>query len=153
MYDFTIILHSWLRWALLLWGIYALYNNYTGLMNERKYSAKDLKINTIFIAFLHTQLLLGFILYAGVSPMMQNIFADFGGAMKNKDLRFWAVEHMVGMIIGVLVAQVGSILSKKRNSDASRFRTAFLYFAVGLFIILMMIPFGIWNAERPLFRL
>jgi uncharacterized membrane protein len=85
--------------------------------------------------------------------MMQNIFADFGGAMKNKELRFWAVEHMVGMIIGVLVAQVGSILSKKRNSDASRFRTAFLYFAVGLFIILMMIPFGIWNAERPLFRM
>ena len=84
--------------------------------------------------------------------MMQSIMADFGGSMKVKELRFWSVEHMTGMIIGIVIAQIGSIKSKKASSDTSKFRIACVYFGIGLLIILLMIPFGIWNPERPLFR-
>ena len=152
MYDFLLILHSWLRWVVLGLGIYTIYANYTGWQTQRKFTAKDKQLNTIFMSSLHLQLLIGLVLYFGVSPMMQGIMADFKGSMKVKDARFWSVEHITGMIVGIVVAQIGSIKSKKQASDTSKFRTAFRYFLIALLMILLMIPFGIWNVERPLFR-
>ena len=151
MYEILLILHSWLRWVVLGLGLYAIYANYAGWQAQRSFTASDKKINTMFIGTLHLQLVIGLILY-GISPMMQSIMADFGGSMKVKELRFWSVEHMTGMIIGILIAQIGSIKSKKASSDTSKFRIACVYFGIGLLIILLMIPFGIWNPERPLFR-
>jgi hypothetical protein len=152
MYDILLLLHSWLRWAVLGLGIYALFNNYSGWQSERKFTDNDKRINAFFIGSLHLQLVIGIILYAGVSPMMAGILADMKGSMKNKEARFWGVEHITGMIIGVVIAQIGSIKSKKQRGDTSKFRTAFSWFLVGLLLILLMIPFGIWNADRPLFR-
>jgi hypothetical protein len=152
MYEILLILHSWLRWAVLGLGIYALYNNYTGWQAERRFTEGDKRINTFFIASLHLQLVLGLILYVGVSPMMASILADMKGSMKVRESRFWAVEHLTGMVLGIVIAQIGSIKSKKQKSDTSKFRTAFTWFLVGLLLVLLMIPFGIWNADRPLFR-
>ena len=153
MYEIILLLHSWLRWAVLGFGLYALYNNYAGWQSERKFTAADKRVNTIFMSSLHLQLLIGLILYLGVSPMMEGILADFKGSMKDKNLRFWSVEHMAGMVVGIVVAQIGSIQSKKQRGDTSKFRTAFTWFLAALIIILLMIPFGIWNVERPLFRM
>lgn len=153
MYDILLLLHSWLRWAVLGLGIYALYNNYTGWQAERKFLAADKRINTLFVASLHLQIVLGVALYYGVSPMMQGILADFKGSMKDSALRFWSVEHITGMVIGVAIAQIGSIKSKNQKGETSKFRTAFTWFTIALLLILLMIPFGIWNAERPLFRM
>ncbi len=152
MYEILLLLHSWLRWLVLGAGLYAIYNNYSGWQAQRKFTESDKRINTIFIASLHTQLVLGLILYF-ISPMMDVILADMGASMKDKTSRFWAVEHFTGMVLGIIIAQVGSIKSKKQSSDTSKFKTAFVYFLIGLLIILLMIPFGIWNVERPLFRM
>jgi hypothetical protein len=73
--------------------------------------------------------------------------------MKNSELRFWSVEHMMGMIIGIAIAQIGSIKAKKQATDPLKYKTAFVWFTVALIFILLMIPFGIWNVERPFFRM
>ncbi len=151
MYEILLFLHSWLRWLVLGVGLYAIYNNYSGWQAQRTFTESDKRINTIFIASLHTQLVLGLILYF-ISPMMGVILADMGASMKDKSSRFWSVEHMTGMIIGIVVAQIGSIKSKKAPSNTSKFKKAFVYFLIGLLIILLMIPFGIWNVDRPMFR-
>ena len=153
MYEILLLLHSWLRWAVLGMGIFALYNNYTGWKAQRRFTESDKRINTFFIASLHTQLVLGLILYFGVSPMMEPILADMKGTMKDSVSRFWGVEHIAGMVIGIAIAQIGSILSKKQKSEGGKFRTAFVWFLIGLLIMLAVIPFGIWNVERPLFRI
>lgn len=152
MYNFLLLSHSWLRWVVLILAVLAIYRNYEGFSTGRKWTATDKKFNTFFIGSLHLQLVIGLILYSGVSPMMQGIMADMSASMKNKELRFWAVEHMTGMIIAVLIAQIGSIKAKKQVSDAGKFRTAFFWFLAAIILVLIMIPFGIWNADRPLFR-
>jgi hypothetical protein len=152
MYTFLLLAHSWLRWLVLAVGIYAIYKNYEGTTSGRRWTEADKKLNTVFVGLLHLQLVLGVALYSGLSPMMQGIFADFGGSMKVRELRFWSIEHITGMIIGITVAQIGSIKAKKQYNDARKFRTAFWWFLAALAIILLMIPFGIWNVERPLFR-
>jgi hypothetical protein len=152
MYNILLFSHSWLRWVVLLLAVWAIYRNYEGFSSGRKWTATDKKFNTFFIGSLHLQLVIGLILYSGVSPMMAGILSDMGGAMKNKELRFWGVEHFTVMVIAIIVAQIGSIKSKKQASDAGKFRTAFFWFLAAIILILIMIPFGIWNADRPLFR-
>jgi hypothetical protein len=152
MYNFLLLSHSWLRWVVLILAVLAIYRNYEGFSTGRKWTTTDKKFNTFFIGSMHLQLVIGLILYSGVSPMMAGIFADMGSAMKNKELRFWGVEHMAGMILAVLVAQIGSIKAKKQPSDAGKFRTAFFWFLAAIILVLVMIPFGIWNPDRPLFH-
>jgi hypothetical protein len=153
MYEFILTLHSWLRWAVLLLGILAISGSYKGWKLALPYTGMNAKINKWFISSLHTQLVLGLLLYFGMSPMMKGILADFGGSMKVAELRFWSVEHLMGMIIGIAIAQIGSIKAKRQPTDALKYKTAYVWFTVGLLIILLMIPFGIWNVERPLFRM
>lgn len=153
MYDTILMLHSWLRWLVLGLGLWAIYLNYTGWKSGSNTFDQNKKWNTWFVASLHTQLILGLLLYFGVSNLMKDILSDFGAAMKNSESRFWAVEHMLGMIIGIAVAQIGSIKAKKQATDAMKCKTAFIWFTIGLLFILLMIPFGIWNVERPMFRM
>jgi hypothetical protein len=152
MYNILLLSHSWLRWVVLILAVWAIYRNYEGFSTGRKWTATDKKFNTFFIGSMHLQLVIGLILYSGVSPMMQGILADMGGSMKNRELRFWGVEHITLMIIAVIVAQIGSIKAKKQPSDAGKFRTAFFWFLAAIILVLIMIPFGIWNPDRPLFR-
>lgn len=153
MEDIILSLHSWMRWVVLGLGIYALYTNYRGWKFGLLYGGFYKQINTWFIASLHTQLILGLIIYFGTSTMMKGILADFGASMKMAETRFWSVEHFTGMLIGIAIAQIGSIKAKKACDDAKSYKTAFIWFAVALFLILLMIPFGIWNVDRPLFRI
>jgi hypothetical protein len=152
MYNILLLSHSWLRWVVLILAVLAIYRNYEGFSTGRKWAATDKKFNTFFIGSMHLQLVIGLILYSGVSPMMQGILADTATLMKDKEHRFWGVEHISVMIIAVLVAQIGSIKAKKQPSDAGKFRTAFFWFLAAIILVLIMIPFGIWNPDRPLFR-
>ncbi|MBK7696353.1 MAG: hypothetical protein IPI30_19195 [Saprospiraceae bacterium] len=111
------------------------------------------KLNTYMMLLLHSQLVIGLALYFGVSPMMKDIMANFGGSMKDSAQRFWSVEHMMGMVIGIIVAQIGASKAKKQSTDAQKFKTGFMWFTIAILIIILMIPFGIWNVERPMFRM
>ena len=73
--------------------------------------------------------------------------------MKDSAQRFWSVEHMMGMVIGIIVAQIGASKAKKQSTDAQKFKTGFMWFTIAILIIILMIPFGIWNVERPMFRM
>ena len=105
-----------------------------------------------YLSGLHLQLLVGLILYFFASPFTSLAFSDFGAAMKDGALRFWAVEHALINIIAIAVAQTGSILVKRRKDDAARHRTALIWTAVSLVLILLMIPMGMMGVERPWFR-
>jgi len=85
--------------------------------------------------------------------MMKGIMASFGESMKNAESRFWSVEHITGMIIAIVIAQVGSIRIKKELVDSNKFNIGIKYYSIALLVILLMIPFGFWNAARPFFRM
>lgn len=153
MYDILLLLHSWLRWFVLALFLIALYKNYTGWKGNLSFTNENRKVNLILMILLHSQLLIGLILYLGVSPMMSNILSDFGGSMKLAETRFWSVEHLFGMVVAIIIAQIGASKSKKQATDFQKFRIAFIYFLIAFVIIMMMIPWGMWNPERPYFRM
>ena len=148
MYNYLLTFHSWNRWLVVIFAVWAMYRNIQGLTSKRAFEATDRKVNAGFIGSLHLQALLGLILYFGLSPIVQMGLADMKGAMKNADLRFWTVEHITMMLLAVVIAQVGSIVSKKQATDTGKFRTAVIYFTIAILMIVVSIP---WNT-RPWIR-
>jgi hypothetical protein len=153
MYPLTLVLHSLLRWVVLAFGILAVGRALGGLRARREWAAGDEKAGRWFVAALDAQMLLGLLLYLRLSPMTTTAFQDFGAAMGNAVLRFWAVEHIAGMIIALGLAHVGRVRLRRAADAARRHRTAAIFFGLALVAILLTTPWPGMPAARPLFRL
>lgn len=147
MYDILLIIHNWFRWVVLILGIVAAVMAWSGWLGKRTYRESDRKIGSFFGISLDIQLLLGVILYF-VSPLVAGVLANFSGSMSNSELRFIGLEHVFYMVVAVVCAHLGSILSRRAATDQAKFRRAALWFTVVLAIILLGIPW--W---RPLLRI
>ena len=152
MYQFLLNFHSINRWAVLLLALIVLFRSYSGWKGKKAYTKNDNIFHAIFIGLVHLQLLSGLLLYFVYSPVTQQAMSDFGASMKDKSLRFWAVEHLIGMLIGTGIAQAGRIVSKKAFSSELKHKKAFIYTLIAVIIILMVIPFGLFNEARPMWR-
>ncbi|WP_460677384.1 hypothetical protein [Hymenobacter coalescens] len=152
-YSIVLALHSWSRWLVLIFGLIALFRAFTGWQNRRPYVGADNGMGAAFVGSMHLQLLLGLILYFALSPFGVKAFDAAGSAvMKDAGARFWAVEHITVMILAVVFAQIGRSLSKKATDPVLKHKRAAIYFGIALLLVLLMIPWGVWNPERPLFR-
>ncbi len=84
--------------------------------------------------------MIGIVLYAFVSPITKAAFNDFGAAMKNADLRFYAVEHIFLMIIALVLIHIGRAKSKNSVAPWKKHRSAAVYYGISLVLILAAIP-------------
>jgi hypothetical protein len=150
MYSSILLIHSWLRWAVLLVGLIALFRALTRA--RRPWTPTDDRVGSWFIITLDIQFLLGALLYFALSPITRLAFNDFGAAMRTSGIRFWAVEHLFGMIVGVALAHIGLTRIRKASNDARRHRLAAIFFGLALLAILVSIPWPGMPNVRPLFR-
>jgi hypothetical protein len=72
---------------------------------------------------------------------------DLGAAMAVKELRFFSVEHITGMIIAITLAQIGVGRVRHAPTDAAKLRRAAFWQTLAVLAILASIPW--W---RPLAR-
>ncbi|AYA35863.1 hypothetical protein D3Y59_01645 [Hymenobacter oligotrophus] len=154
-YSIVLLLHSWSRWLVLIFGLIALFRALSGWLGRKPYTGADNGMGAAFIGSMHLQLLLGLILYFALSPFGvkgMEAAGGMGAVMKDPAARFWGVEHITTMILAVVFAQIGRSLSKKPADDVTKHRRAAIYFGIALLLVLLMIPWGIWNPARPLFR-
>lgn len=141
MYEIILAVHSVVRWLVLIVGVVALAQNISGWLGNKTWTAKNRKINGAFIGMFHLQVLLGLLLYVGgFSPTMNRIFSNFGGAMKDAALRFWAVEHISMMLLAAIVAHVAHVISKRQDADVTRFKYASIGFILAFVLVLVAIP-------------
>jgi hypothetical protein len=153
MYDIALHAHSWLRWLVLIAGIYAVVRGFAGRSGRRIWTRTDERIGAIFTGLLDLQVLLGLLLYFALSPVTRAAMADFGAAMGNSGLRYWAVEHPFGVIAGVVLAHVGRARIRKTTDDQRKHGAAALFFTLALIAILVSIPWPGMPQGRPLFRM
>ena len=136
MYSILNTLHSYNRYLLLVAILFLLYRSITGWLGKKPYEKADNAVGAATLGLTHLQLLLGLLLYV-TSPRTQAAFADMGAAMKDSILRYFAVEHMVAMLIAVVLIQMGRTLSKKAVDDNTKHRKVAIYTGVALLIILI----------------
>jgi len=151
LYTTVLLLHSVLRWAVLLAGVGAVGLGVAGLLLGQAHGRPHRLANLAFMILTDTQLTLGLLLYAVLSPITTSAFADFGGAMKNPVLRYWAVEHLTGMVIAVVVIHVAYAMAKRAKGDRGKHLWAGAGLGVGLVVMLGSIPWPFMAAGRALF--
>lgn len=146
MYTTILAFHNIMRWVVLIVGILAAGRALLGWLGKKPWSPLDNQAGLLFTISMDVQLLLGLLLYVVLSPITEQAFADFGAAMSDSGLRFFAVEHIAIMIIAVVLAHVGRSRAKKAAADAKKHQMAAIFFTLAMLAILAAIP---WS--RPLF--
>jgi hypothetical protein len=152
MYASVLLIHSWLRWAVILLALLAIVRAITGASSRRPWTPADDRAGLLFTIALDVQLLLGLLLYFALSPITQGALRDFGGAMAVSATRYWAVEHVFGMVVGVLLAHRGRARAKSIADPARRHKVAAIFFVLALVAILASIPWPGTPNARPLLR-
>jgi hypothetical protein len=151
LYALVLTLHSYLRWLVVLLGLLAFVRAAAGAAARKPWTPSDDRTGFWFVTVLDLQVLLGLLLYLFLSPITHQIFGAFGGAMQDPVGRFWAVEHIVGMVIGLALAHVGRARMRKTDS-LRRHKVAAIFFGLAILVILASIPWPGMPAGRPLFR-
>lgn len=138
-YTILLNIHSVLRWVVLVIIIITIVKSLVGWIKNYDYLPLDDRFALFTLIFVHTQLILGFILYF-TSPLVSLGLQDMSAAMKNPVLRFWVVEHLVGMLVSIALITIGRVASKKKSESKTKHRTIFIYFTIGLIVMLAVIP-------------
>lgn len=129
MYPFLLILHDWLRWLVLVFGLWALLR-------------PQARPGAFFAHTLTLQVVLGVAL-AFVSPLFQGALANLEATLRSPgEARFFVAEHWVGGLVALGLAHAGLGQARKGRPRAR------LLFALALLVLLLSIP---WF--RPLLRL
>ena len=135
MHNILVILHSYNRYLILAALVFVLFRAYSGWLGQKPYGKADNAGSAALLGLSHLQLLLGLIMYAFTSTWTQTAFADFGAAMKDPMQRYFAVEHILAMIIAVTLIQLGRTFSKKATTDTEKHRKLAIYTTIALVII------------------
>jgi ABC-type uncharacterized transport system permease subunit len=152
MYTLVLSAHSWLRWVALLAGIAATFTT----LADRAPSLAPRRADLWGLALMVTldiQMLLGLMLYFVLSPFTAEAMRDFGAAMRNPGLRFFAVEHLAMMLAAVIVAHVGRVLARKATTPDVKRTRMLICFGLATLLMALGIPWPGMASGRPLFRL
>jgi hypothetical protein len=139
MNAYTIInhLHSVNRYAVLTFLILAIIQSLIGFAGKRPYTNGNRIINMLAMIFTHIQLTLGVVLYF-LSPMVQ-----FNSeTMKNDALRYFAVEHWVGMLAAIVLITIGHSKSKKIVLPEIKHKTIAIYYLIAILIVVGTLAAG-----------
>lgn len=131
MYSILKHAHSGLRWIVFIFLVWAIYDAYIKWKNNTTFDKTSRKASFLAFNFTHVQALIGLILYF-TTPRI--IFS--AGLMKDRVMRFFAVEHPMMMLIAITLITIGYLKGKNSNS----FKIIFWYYFIALLLLLVSIP-------------
>jgi mono/diheme cytochrome c family protein len=149
----VLALHSSARWLVL--GLLALLmvRAFAGWRRAREWTRTDERTHAAFVGMLDLQLALGLVLYVFLSPLSQAFFDDPGAAMKVSELRFFGMEHALGMLVAVTIFHVARTRSKKRSEGRLRHRFVLSTALPAFAVMFVSVPWPFLPVKRPLVRL
>lgn len=152
MYYWLLLLHSLVRWLVVLSLLYAIYRGIRGWAGKRTFTPFDDKVrhNTATIA--HTQLAIGYILYFQ-SPVVAYFRSHFHEAVQSFQFMFFGLIHISLMTVAIILVTIGSSAAKRQSTDVAKFRIITLFFILAFLLIFMAIPWPFSPlAHRPYIR-
>lgn len=153
MYQILLYLHNILRWAILFLAAAAIIKAYSGMTYRKTFGRTDKQLGLFLMICAHTTFLIGLYQWI-VGPVgLQSILSQgMGVVMKDKVLRYWAVEHITAMLIVIVLITIGRGVSKKNLSDRTKHKKTFWYYLIAVIIILATAPWPFREGiGRPIF--
>jgi hypothetical protein len=153
LHDVILVLHNVLRWIVLAAGVLALARAVGAASGGRGWSDTDTKVLRAFVGAFDLQVLLGLFMYFGTSALGVRTLALGSAAMKDSTLRFFAVEHIVGMLAAAAVLHVGTARARRLGDAPARQKRTAIVVGIALVIVFVSIPWPFYPYARPLLRL
>ncbi len=151
MYVPTLLVHSYMRWAVVLAVLLVSARCARGWVQRREWSRADELSHKALMIAVDWQFTLGVILYLFLSPNSRVLFTRFTLAYGDPTLRFFGLEHPLAMITAVSLVHLGRERSGKR-SGVDRHRTVFRWTFAALIVFSAAIPWPFLKYGRPLLR-
>lgn len=139
LYSVMLHAHSVGRWIVLLLLLFAIINSL--LAGNRPYIRSDNRLGLLLTISADLMLLIGIYLFF-VGPLGYKTIQDGGmsAVMKDPYNRFFAVEHLAGMLIAIVLMHIGKAQGKRPIGDRAKHRRTMIFYLVALLIILASIP-------------
>jgi hypothetical protein len=146
-------LHNFLRWFVIIFAIWTIIKTMGGLGGNKPFTKSEKRPAMLLMIVCDIQLLLGLVLYFTGAWGIKNIQNQgMGPVMKDSMQRFWAVEHLAGMLIAIVLIHIGYASVKKTMPDGAKYKKVFWLTLVAFIIIFATIPWPFRAAiARPLF--
>jgi hypothetical protein len=139
LYEIMRHAHSIGRWIVLLLLLFAIFNSL--IAGNRPFIKSDNRLGLLLTIFADLMLLVGIYLYF-VGPLgyklLQN--SSMGEVMKNAHNRFYAVEHMAGMLIAIILIHIGKAQARRPIGDKAKHKRTMIFYFLALLIILVSSP-------------
>jgi hypothetical protein len=152
MYQSLLILHSLVRWLVLISLLVAIVRAYRGWLGNKRFLKADNIARMVAATTAHVQLVIGITLYF-ISPVVRYFLNYFKEAVHQREIRFFGMEHIIMMLVAIVLLTIGSAKTKRKTTDQQKFKTMAIWFTIALLIILSSIP---WHfsplISRPYFR-
>lgn len=142
MYGTFLLLHSAVRYIVLLLVIILIVRSLMGWMNKSEFTGTDNKFSLFTLIATHTQFLLGLILYF-LSP-----FVVFSGE-RDRMASYWTFEHVTMMIIAIALITAGRSTMKKLPGGPSKHKRLFIFNTIAAVVVIA----GIAMSKRGFFSL
>lgn len=139
MYTGMLHLHSVLRWVILILLLIVILKS---IADRNKPYTTGHRKNALFLLISADIMLLVGIYQWITGPWGLKLIKSMGmeEVMKNPVMRFFAIEHMVGMLISIILIHVGYSYSKKNLPDRTKHNRTLIFFGLALLIILVFVP-------------
>jgi len=120
-------LHSFLRWAIVLFFIIAIFKSLGA--GNKPFTKSHKTAGLLLMICFDINVLIGAIQTTGM-----------GEVMKDSMLRFFAVEHLIGMLVALALVHIGKSYAKKPVADTIKHRKSVLFYTIAFIITLASIP-------------
>ncbi len=152
MYQGLLHLHNLGRWVVIILLLVAIVRSLTGTTSNKAFTNADKKTGLFLMIAAHTMLLIGFYQWF-VGPWGLHNIQNLGmkAVMQDNVYRFWAVEHLTGMLVGIILITIGRGSAKKNISDKAKHRKSFWFYFIAFVVIVASVPWPFREVARPLF--
>lgn len=135
-------LHSVLRYLVLFFALWAIFKSMSGMGGNKAFTKGDQRPGLFFMISMDVQLLVGLILYFTGGFGLNSIKSlGMGETMKNSITRFFAVEHLIGMLVALVLVHIGYAATKKAElTDQKKYKKSFWLYLIALVVIIASIP-------------
>jgi hypothetical protein len=151
MYAIGLLVHSWLRWGVLVLGGATIGVLARAMVVGRTATPGDIRLTRALTYTLDAQVVLGLFLYFFLSALSTQGLGNINAALQDPLLRFFTVEHAFGMGVGVTVLHAGLARAWKARPEA-QLRRALITVLIWASIAVASVPWPFMVYGRPLFR-
>ena len=143
-------LHNLLRWVILILLLVVIFKSMGG--SKKPFTPGNRKWGLALLISADVMLLIGVYQWFTGNWGLKSIQANgMSEVMKNTNLRFFAIEHLVGMVLAIIFIHIGYSFAKRKLADSVKHRRSLLFYSLALLIILIFIPWPFREFGRPLF--